>query len=280
MGRKGHYDPAVDPYRLPTEARLTELTLRVRDLDVSRRFYREIVGLETVADAGDLVLGPRSGHWTITLVADPDAQLRPQPSIGLYHFALVVPDRPALARIMRHLDDRGWPLEGAADHGVSEALYLRDPEGNGIEIYRDRPRDDWPRDDTGLFAMSADPLDAAGILAASPAGGPLDPDTRFGHIHLHAPSLEDGEAFYADRLGLVVTQRSYVGALFMSAGGEYHHHVGLNVWARGRRAPEGATGLISYAWTVPDRAPPGAEPVDGATALIDPSGVRVLFRTG
>ncbi len=146
-------------------------------------------------------------------------------------------------------------MQGGADHGVSEALYLADPDGNGLELYRDRPRSEWRWSD-GQVAMVTDPLDAAGLLGTiSPAEGwpGLDPRTVIGHVHLHVSDLARAETFYHGLLGLDVTQRSYPGALFLAAGG-YHHHLGVNIWA-GRGAPpppEDAVGLIAFAVDVPD----------------------------
>jgi catechol 2,3-dioxygenase len=241
-----------DTFQMPAVAGLRALALRVRDLDAALGFYADVLGLPVKRrEGGRVELAPGGGAFTLELVHAPDAPARPHPSIGLYHFALLLPDRPALAAVIRRLMAAGRPPDGASDHRVSEAFYLSDPEGNGIELYRDRPRADWPGRD-GSVEMSTEPLDVAGLLAEAPGPGPLDPATRFGHIHLHVADLADGERFYAGALGLEVTQRSYSGALFLSAGG-YHHHVGINLWARGRRAPEGAAGLVGYAWHVPPR---------------------------
>jgi catechol 2,3-dioxygenase len=269
-------------FRMPADVELTKLVLRVRDLDAALARYRDVLGLEVVdSDGATTTLG--LGGWTLDLIVEPGAPLRPQPSVGMYHFALLVPDRPALAAMLRRLDEAGWPLDGWADHGVSEALYLRDAEGNAIEIYRDRPREEWPFVD-GEIAMVADPLDGDAILATTLAAGPLHPDTIVGHIHMHAPDLGLGEAFYGDSLGFGVTQRTYFGALFLAAG-DYHHHVGLNVWAHGRTAPPGATGLVSYTWRVSPEAVEGlaahldsiSTPYrrDGDLVLEDPCGVTV-----
>jgi catechol 2,3-dioxygenase len=158
----------------------------------------------------------------------------------------------------------GWPLEGAADHGVSEALYLRDPEGNGIEVYRDRPDNEWPRQGERI-AMVTGPLDLRALAEAAPGPAPLPAGTRLGHIHLHVADLSASGGFYRERLGLQVTQSDYPGALFLSLGG-YHHHVGLNTWTS-RRAPEQATGLISFRW----------ECEGEHEEMRDPDGTRVRF---
>ncbi len=273
-------------FRLPGETQLASLSLRVRDLERALAFYRDLLGLVRADGLGDqVVLAPKDRRFTLELLWDPEAPARPASSLGLYHFALLLPDRPSLAAVVRRLVEARWPFDGASDHGVSEAFYLRDPEENGIELYRDRPREAWPIEN-GQVAMVSARLDVDELLGDAPRGAPLHPSTRFGHIHLHVADLRDGERFYADTLGLTVTQRTYPGAMFFSAGG-YHHHVGINIWGRGRRAPDGATGLVSYAWRVSAgtgrvlEAHLRAQGVpyahsDAGVALTDPVEVRVV----
>ncbi len=238
-------------FHMPPSAHLAGLTLRVRDLEAALVFYRDLLGLRVAARNGDQArLEPDGGAFTLHLAGAPRAVSSPAASLGLYHFALLLPDRAALSAILRRLLEARWPLHGASDHGVSEALYLRDPEGNGLELARDRSREAWPRDG-GTLAMVSAPLNVEGLLAESPASAPLQPGTRFGHIHLSVDDLVTGETFYARGLGLTVTQRTYPGALFLAAG-DYHHHLGLNIWGARRRAPEGAPGLLGYAWEVPE----------------------------
>lgn len=259
---------------LPPSASLVRLELRVRDLARCLSFYTDVLGLEVVGDEdGRTSLAPAGRLFSIDLLHDPGAPLRPYPCVGLYHFALLVPDRGALGAIFRRLVDLEVRLEGMADHGVSESLYLRDPEHNGIELYRDRAREDWPADPDGLFAMVSDPLDVEGVLGAAEGPAPLDAQTRFGHIHLHVPSLEGAERFFTGTLGLSVTQRTYSGALFFAAG-DYHHHVGTNTWAPDRQVPEGATGLVGYEWRVPDG------PTEAAGEIRDPTGAEVRLVPG
>ncbi len=237
-------------YHMPAEASLAGLTLRVRDLDRLRLFYADRLGFQVQSRGTDRIeLGLDGKAFAFELVQDPQAPVRHRPSVGLYHFALLLPDRPALAAIVRRLVEAQWPFEGASDHGVSEAFYLRDPEGNGIELYRDRPRDTWHYRD-GEVAMVTESLDVSALLEETQTSAPIHPATRLGHIHLHVDDLQVGERFYSSILGLNVTQRSYHGALFLAAG-NYHHHVGLNIWAHGQRSPQNATGLIRYSWVVP-----------------------------
>lgn len=257
---------------LPDDASLVRVALRVRDLTKCLAYYTEVLGLGVAETDGDRTsLAPSGRRFVLDLHHDPDAPLRPYPCVGLFHFALVVPDRPALGAIFRRLLDRAEPFDGMSDHAVSEALYLRDPEQNGIELYRDRPREQWPYNADGQIAMVSDPLDVDGLFESAPEPGPLDAETRFGHIHLHVRSLNEAESFYAGTLGLGITQRSLPGALFFAAG-DYHHHVAANTWAPlNVEVPDGATGLIGYTWRVPGgRTPPTGH-------VRDPAGAEVWF---
>ena len=272
-------------FQLPAETHLTDLTLRVRDLESQEGFYRSLLGLRVAEPrAGGIRLEPGGGGFSLELRHDPAAPPRPPGSLGLYHFALLLPDRGSLAAVLRRLLDQRWPLHGASDHGVSEALYLQDAEGNGLELYRDRPRERWPVAGRGV-AMTSAALDLDDLLREAPASSPLHPETRLGHIHLHVADLAGGERFYAHTLGLAVTQRSYAGALFLAAGG-YHHHIGLNTWGEPRRAPDHAAGLVRYAWALPAGSLKPLEAhlrvsnatyaaADGLLALTDPVGIEL-----
>ena len=229
----------------------------------------------------------------VSVLCAPNAPQAPSFSTGLFHLAILVPDRAELARSLQRLARAGWRLTGASDHLVSEALYLRDPEGNGIEIYRDRPREEWRRDGDEL-AMATLPLDLESVLGEleqdeAPANG-MPSGTTMGHVHLQVADIPPVEGFYNGALGLDVMVRSYPGALFLAAGG-YHHHLGLNTWqSQGAPAPpEGALGLDHYELVLPsaaerdsaaDRlADAGANParLDEGVLATDPSGNRVLL---
>ena len=210
------------------------------------------------SDDGGLAFGVPGGADLVRLYGDLSAPALDRRATGLYHQAILFPTRLDLAHALARLAEARWPLDGVADHLVSEALYLSDPDGNGIELYRDRPRADW-RYDGGQLQMATLPLDlrnlaaeldaADGPQAAAPAG------TVIGHVHLQVASIPDAEAFYHGVLGFDVTARGYPGALFVSAGG-YHHHLGLNTWhsaGSGPAAP-GSVGLRSYEVVVPDVA--------------------------
>jgi catechol 2,3-dioxygenase len=242
--------------------------LRVADLDRVRSYYEDTIGLRALSGAA---LGV-DGTPLIELIGDPEAPPAPPRRTGLFHLALLVPDRPSLAAAVRRVLASGERFTGASDHFVSEALYLRDPEGNGIEIYRDRPRSEWEYEPSGELRMGTAALDVESVMTELPAGDDRGmPDgTIMGHVHLHVADLGAAEAFYAGQLGLDVTVRGYPGALFLSHDG-YHHHIGLNTW-QGEGAPPpppGSRGLEDFELVVaggPERR------------LEDPSGNRVVVR--
>ena len=293
----------VEPTALPTAPAIHSATalgtvrLTVSDIASARAFYERAIGLSAAdRDDGTVALGVRGERPLIELLGDSSAAALDRRATGLYHVAILMPSRRDLALALTRLADARWPLDGASDHLVSEALYLSDPEGNGIEIYRDRPRDQWPRDG-GRLEMATLALDLNSVideLAAADAPQPLAPaGTRIGHVHLQVADLGEAEAFYSGVLGFDVTVRGYPGALFVSAGG-YHHHVGLNTWhSAGASAPApGAVGLRSFEVRLPDddelqtvlarvRAAGIAMHEHDDTVLIrDPSGNGVLLSAG
>ena len=251
---------SIDPGTSMGPVRLT-----VADLDGLRDFYRDAIGLAEIENSNGGVrmgTGDPSDLPVIELVGDPDAPPRPRGTSGLFHLAILVPSRPDLARALQRVAEAGWHLSGASDHLVSEALYLSDPEGNGIELYRDRPREEWPVRD-GVLQMDTLPLDLDGVLGElrrDHANAAMAPGTRIGHVHLNVGDLTAAEAFYSGALGFDVTVRGYPGALFVSAGG-YHHHLGLNTWA-GEGAPpppSGSRGLREFEIVLPSAAALAAE---------------------
>ena len=280
--------------RIAPGTALGPVRLIVSQLDRSRAFYERAIGLRaTELDDGTLALGTDAGPTLIELRGDSSAPALDRRATGLYHLAILVPTRRDLAFALARVAQARWPLDGASDHLVSEALYLSDPDGNGIEIYRDRPRHDWPRSGDQL-QMSTLPLDLDGLIdelrdvselqAHAPAG------TRIGHVHLQVADLAEAEAFYHGVLGFDVTVRGYPGALFVSAGG-YHHHIGLNTWHSAGSGPPapGSVGLRHYEVELPDSAElrvvlgrvhaAGIETADvpGGTLVRDPSGNGVLL---
>ena len=254
---------------LPPDARIGEVTLAVSSLDRSLAFYTEVLGFRLHTQSGTTAaLGANQTDVLLRLEQLPGAIPKPRRSSGLYHVAILVPDRAALGRSLRRLAAREWPLTGASDHLVSEAVYLNDPDGLGLEIYRDRPRDTWLFDGPEV-TMATEPLDVNEIARAAGAEAPwtgLDGATRIGHVHLHVPDLQQAEALYCDRIGFTPTLRRYPGALFVAAGG-YHHHLGLNVWAGAGAPPppEHAVGL--HRFTIEARGLAPGEVLDPATRV-------------
>jgi catechol 2,3-dioxygenase len=232
---------------------LTELTLRVADLARMQAFYQDVLGFAPLEATGsDISLGPAGAAVGLIVLREaPLAPPRPRGTAGLFHVALLYPDRAALARALHRVLELGIPI-GSADHGVSEAIYLSDPEGNGLELYADRPPEAWPPATGGQVTMYSEALDVASVLAEARGPGPLvPPGTRIGHVHLSVADLEHAERFYGDALGFTVTQRSYPGALFLGRDG-YHHHVGANTWHSRRPAHPDTLGLAEFTMRVND----------------------------
>jgi catechol 2,3-dioxygenase len=278
------------------QTRIGAVRLRVADADALAEFYERVIGLRTLTrENGSVALGTDEGEPLVELVAAPAAPAPPPVSTGLFHLAILVPTRADLAGAIRRISGAGWRLTGASDHLVSEALYLNDAEGNGIEIYRDRPRAEWRRAPNGELEMATLPLDPRDVMRERVelinGPRPMPPGTRIGHVHLRVSELDPAERFYAGSLELEVMVRSYPGALFVAAGG-YHHHIGLNTWqsAGAPAPPEGALGLEHYELVLPAAAErdrlvsslgPDAEPLEleAGVRVTDPSGNRVLLRT-
>ncbi len=230
------------------------LHLRARDAPALAAWYARALGLSPNArDDGLIELS--SDETLLVLHPAPDAAPRVPRESGLFHVALVFPTRAALATTLRHLLETREALDGASDHLVSEAIYLHDPEGNGIEIYVDRPRDEWRRTSTGELEMASLPLDIKALLThAKPWTGAAS-GTRVGHVHLQVGDVSAAEAFYRDVVGFDLVMRYGPDATFLSAGG-YHHHIGANAWGT-RGGPEAnpeAVGLARFVILVPDAA--------------------------
>ena len=238
---------------LPPETRLGSVNLRVGDLPRALAFYRDVLGFSVLAeDDVSAALGAEGGRPLLVLHSDPEATPPPEGATGLFHVAFLLPTRGDLGAVIRRVREQGGAFDGFSDHNVSEAAYLVDPEGNGLELYADRSRDVWHTSDGRIF-LATEPLDVEGLLLGAPEAAPALPrGTVVGHIHLRVSTLEGAEAFYVRRLGFDVVTRDYPGALFVSAGG-YHHHIGLNVWGGvgATRPPQGSLGLTSFDLIVP-----------------------------
>ena len=243
---------------LPAATTIRQVTLRTHQLAQLKSFYTNILGLREISSTESETRLSASGQEPAQLILrqDETAPLHSRRQPGLYHVAWLVPSRLELAKALKHLIQTKWPLQGFGDHLVSEAIYLADPDGNGIEVYADRPRETWPMIN-GQVQMDTLPVDVHNLLAEiqdnTPAWQGLHPDTVIGHIHLQVSSLAQAKNFYTGILGFKVMQENYPGALFVSAGG-YHHHIGLNIWHSQNAAPgpENQTGLVSFTIGIPD----------------------------
>lgn len=254
----GSYGEAPRDFRLPSATRLGPVRLLVADLGRSIAYYETTIGLRLLDRSARRAALGTQGEDVPLVQLDELHGARPAPHRGhhgLYHFALLLPDRPALGRFVRHLGEMDVRA-GAGDHLVSESFYLQDPDNHGIEVYADRPRSSWRRIGRQLV-MATDPVDLAGVVAAAGAAAwsGMPAGTVMGHLHLHVGDLAAASSFYSEALGFDRMVWQYPGALFMAAGG-YHHHLGTNIWAgAGARAPDANTAQL-LEWTVilPDRA--------------------------
>jgi catechol 2,3-dioxygenase len=289
--------PTPTPARSTSGAQLADATrlgaveLTVTDLDRSIAFYESAIGLQVRAREGASAALGAAGEDLVVLHEDRDAR-RAGRHAGLYHFALLFPTREELGRAALRLAATRTPIQGASDHGTHEAIYLPDPDGNGIELAADFPREQWPdiSSPEGYGAGPA-PLDLDGLLATVAHEGvtaPAAPGLQMGHVHLHVADLEAGTSFYRDGLGFEV-MTDLGSAVFVSAGG-YHHHAGFNLW-RGAGvppAPADAVGLRHWTLVVADAGEVAAvrerltalgvaaEERDGGLLARDPSGIAVL----
>lgn len=233
---------------LSPDAELGRVALGVRDRDRLIEFYDGVVGLDLLDRRQDTAVLGAGGDPLVALEARPAVPARGADETGLFHAAIRVPTRAALGEALARIEDR-WELTGASDHLVSEALYLDDPAGNGLEIYRDRSRDEWPIDDTGRVAMETRPLGLAALRELGTETERLPAGTDVGHVHLEVSDLAATRRFYTDGLGMGLRQRYGSSAIFLAAGG-YHHHVGANVW-NGRTEPGEGLGLDWFEVCVP-----------------------------
>ena len=250
------------------------VALVVADLARSLDYYVERIGLQVSDQSAHHATLGVDGRDLLWLQAQPGVKPFPGRGYsGLYHFAILLPSREALGVELRHLAESKTPLTGASDHGVSEALYMSDPDGHGIEIYRDRPRAEWPRRKDGELAMVTDRLDAQGVIAAGATQpwAAMPPDTVMGHVHLHVAQLQAAQEFYVDLLGFDLIQNYGGQATFVSAGG-YHHHLGMNVWAGVGvpPAPEDRARLLWYEVVLPN-----VDALEAVLARVRAAGVAI-----
>lgn len=264
--------------------RIGSVALTVRDLDRVSRFYRDAIGLAPISTDGNVHQLGAGGRVLVELRHDPDAAIADRRQAGLFHTAFLLPRREDLADWLVHATVTGVRLDGASDHLVSEALYLTDPEGNGIEIYHDRPSEAWPREADGRIGMATLRIDLDDLAAAAGPGpfAGMPDGTIVGHVHLQVGDLDAAEDFVAGTLGMPVTS-TYRGAVFFGADG-YHHHLGANIWnsrGAGPRA-EGTTGLAGIRLLAAPAAFRRLEARlsrngDGLLEARDPWGTRLVF---
>ena len=258
---------------------LGRVALTVNDLPKLRDFYEKIVGLHLLRGDGDSAELGVGGETLLELRSDPAAHRASPREAGLFHTAFLLPSRAALGEWIKHAAESRAPVTGASDHDVSEALYLRDPEGNGVEIYADRPAETWVWTKGEVF-MRTYPLDAQAVIAEA-GDGPwrgFQEGSRVGHVHLQAGDLPPAEAFWTKAMGLDLTNR-YQGALFYSADG-YHHHIATNVWnsqgAQRRVYP--STGLADFEIRLaPARLEAARKLASDARTVTDPWTTKILI---
>lgn len=232
-----------------------QVDLKVSNLERSLAFYQYVIGFRVLEQSDGKAILTADGKTPLLSIEQPEQVSPKQPrTTGLYHFALLLPKRSDLARVLQHFIQHQIPLQGASDHLVSEALYLADPDGNGIEIYADRPSSSWAWAN-GQVVMDTRALDIRDLLQEGEGAqwDGLPAETLMGHIHLHVSSLQEAETFYGHGLGFDVVSRLGNQALFISTG-RYHHHIGLNTWnGVGAPAPaENSAGLASFDIVFPD----------------------------
>lgn len=261
---------------LPSETTVGAVALTVSDLERSLAYYQDNLGLTLHRREGNTAWLGAGAHPFLILTSQVGAR-HPGRTTGLYHFAILTPSRQALAHSLRRLAETRTPIFGFSDHGVSEAIYLSDPDGNGIEIYRDRPRSEWPFENGKLMMVNA-PLDVEGILGElegkDDRWAGLHPETRLGHMHLHVAHLQEAVQFYRDVIGFDVMQYFGNSAGFLSAGG-YHHHLGVNTW-NGVGAPPPPPGSVGLRWY--SIVLPGQEALGRVAQRVREAGVPIEVR--
>ena len=243
-------------YSIHPASHLSTIELACADQERMLRFYREFVGLREIRRDEDGVHLGANRKQTLVILTPAKSPVVPSRFSSLYHFAFLVPTRYELARSLHHLLEMRYTLQGAFDHQITESIYVVDPEGNGVEIYADRPQSEWPYNN-GQLQIAADELDLDFLLAELGTGKitwtGLSPKARIGHLHLQVPGLEEGKRFYHEILGFDLMLQDGGGTIYLSAGG-YHQHIGLNTWQIASSPPTaGSPGLRSFTICLPEQ---------------------------
>ncbi len=242
--------------KIPDNTKIQSIDLKIKDLGSSINFYSDLMGFKIVSQSENTAMLSANGRlpYIIKLTEDKNAIHKPYGTTGLFHIAIKLPGRKELARVFLRLFENKVKFQGFSDHLVSEAIYLEDPDENGIELYCDRPKSEWPYK-MGQIEMATLPLNLnvlTGELDDRNVWNGIHPDTEIGHIHLSVSDIKKAQNFYSIILGMNVTNSTYPGAMFFSAGG-YHHHVGTNIWSakNGKPAPDNSVGLMEYSINIP-----------------------------
>lgn len=247
----------MNTFHLPDETHLSHVHLRTVNLARAADFYQRVIGLQVIGRSPVAVTLSATGSdpAILILTEDPHAVRRPHQTTGLYHLAIRYPLRRDLAHALHRLVQADYPVAGGSDHPFGYSIYLDDPDGNGVELYFDLPRSQWPARRNGLIVLAGNKTLDLDRLLASVDGDAVPANaaegTDMGHINLHVPDLVAAEKFYRDLLGFEITAHIGPGGRFLATGG-YHHHIAINNWAGDAPAPRNAVGLISYRLAVPN----------------------------
>lgn len=244
--------------KIPDNVKIQSVDLKVKDINTSLNYYSHLMGFKIVSQNETSAMLSANGNlpYSLQLHEDKNAIHKPYGSTGLFHIAIRLPNRKELARVFLRMFENKVKFQGFSDHLVSEAIYLEDPDENGIELYVDRPREEWQYK-MGQVEMATLPLNLNVLtneLDDRNVWNGIHPETEIGHIHLSVSDIRKAQDFYSILLGLNVTNSTYPGAMFFSAGG-YHHHVGANIWSSKNGSPainKNAVGLLNYTIRVPD----------------------------
>jgi catechol 2,3-dioxygenase len=265
---------------------IDSVTLRAGDMAALAAYYEEKLGLDRIAAGSDRVSLGSGGVAYLHIDAAPNGRPEPHGAAGLFHTAFLLPDRASLGRWFLRTHGLGAAFEGASDHAVSEAFYLADPEGNGIEVYVDRPQAEWSKEADGGVHMTTARMDVEAVVAEAREMGQGDgrfpAASRIGHVHLKVGDAAEAERFYTAAFGFEVTHRRPPHAVFLASGG-YHHHIAANTWtSRGAGLrPADALGLAELSLAVTDTGVlANIEKRAGGAALADPWGNRIRIAEG